>query len=50
MRLDKLLANAGLGSRKDVRKLIRKGAISVNGDRLNDPAAHIATEDFQNNN
>ncbi|MGI6076564.1 MAG: pseudouridine synthase [Fastidiosipilaceae bacterium] len=47
MRLDKLLANAGLGSRKDVRKLIRKGAISVNGDRLNDPAAHIATEDFQ---
>lgn len=32
MRLDKYLANCGLGSRKDVKNMIRKGLVTVNGD------------------
>lgn len=31
MRLDKMLANSGIGSRKDIKKLIRAGAVTVNG-------------------
>jgi 16S rRNA pseudouridine516 synthase len=30
MRLDKFLAEVGLGSRKEVKQLIKKGQISVN--------------------
>ena len=32
MRLDKMLANSGLGTRSEVRALIAGGAVSVNGD------------------
>ncbi|MDE6585002.1 MAG: rRNA pseudouridine synthase [Anaeroplasmataceae bacterium] len=32
MRLDKLLAHMGIGSRKEVKSLIRKGLILVNGE------------------
>ncbi|AXY25285.1 16S rRNA pseudouridine(516) synthase [Suicoccus acidiformans] len=32
MRLDKLLAHAGYGSRKDVKKLITSGHIAINGE------------------
>lgn len=31
MRLDKMLANSGIGSRKDIKKLVKGGAVSVNG-------------------
>ena len=31
MRLDRLLSNEGLGSRRDVRKLIRAGLVTVDG-------------------
>ena len=31
MRLDKFLANSGYGSRKDIRQLVKKGAVSVDG-------------------
>lgn len=31
MRLDKLLANYGIGTRKEVKSLIRKGFVKVNG-------------------
>lgn len=31
MRLDKFLAEAGLGSRKEVKQLLKKGLVSVNG-------------------
>src|SRR5690625_560795 len=31
MRLDRMLANMGVGSRKDVRQLIRNGHVTVNG-------------------
>ena len=30
IRLDKLLAHSGYGSRKEVKELIRKGQVSVN--------------------
>ena len=36
MRLDRLLANMGAGSRKDVRKLIAQGAVRVNGAVVRD--------------
>ena len=31
LRLDKLLSHMGLGTRKDVRALIKQGRVSVNG-------------------
>lgn len=36
MRLDRLLANMGAGSRKDVRKLIAQGTVRVNGAVVRD--------------
>ena len=32
IRLDKMLAHMGYGSRKDVKELIRKGYVSVDGE------------------
>lgn len=31
MRLDKLLGNSGVGSRKDIKALVKSGAVTVNG-------------------
>ncbi|HHX36446.1 MAG TPA: rRNA pseudouridine synthase [Clostridiaceae bacterium] len=47
MRLDRLLSNAGLGSRKDVRKLIRQGGVTRDGECLSDPALDIPETDYQ---
>lgn len=33
MRLDKLLANMGYGSRKEVKALLKKGFVTVNGKK-----------------
>ena len=41
MRLDKLLANMGYGSRKEVRQLLKKGAVQVNAKPVKDPALHV---------
>lgn len=41
MRLDKLLSNTGYGSRKEVRQLLKKGMIRVNGEVMKDPAQHV---------
>ncbi len=41
MRLDKLLGNNGFGTRKEVKQLIRKGTVKVNGTVEKDPGAHI---------
>lgn len=41
MRLDKLLSNTGYGSRKEVRQLLKKGMIRVNGAVMKDPAQHV---------
>lgn len=46
-RLDKLLAAQGLGSRRDIKELVRKGAVAVNGqtartaDMKIDPEAQV---------
>ena len=34
MRLDKFLAHAGFGTRKEVKELVRKGRVEVNGQRV----------------
>ncbi|MBM7646491.1 16S rRNA pseudouridine516 synthase [Scopulibacillus daqui] len=44
MRIDKLLANAGLGSRKDVKKLLKQGKVVVNDCFIKDPKQHVFPE------
>jgi 16S rRNA pseudouridine516 synthase len=44
MRLDKLLAEAGFGSRSQVKKLIKKGLVEVNGKVVKDPAFQVDPE------
>ena len=41
MRLDKFLAEAGIGKRKDVREYIKQGLVMVNGKVLTEPALEI---------
>lgn len=41
MRLDKLLANTGFGSRKDVKLLIRKGHVTVNNEVVKSNQLHV---------
>ncbi|SEJ33654.1 16S rRNA pseudouridine516 synthase [Bhargavaea ginsengi] len=41
MRIDKLLSNSGFGSRKDVKALLKQGAVSVDGVPVKDPALHV---------
>jgi 16S rRNA pseudouridine516 synthase len=40
MRLDKWLANSGIGSRKEVKKLLKTGAVTVNGKMTKDAKVH----------
>jgi 16S rRNA pseudouridine516 synthase len=40
-RLDKVLANNGFGTRKDVRRLVRSGAVTVNGEVQLDFDSHV---------
>ncbi len=40
MRLDRILANAGLGSRPEVQRLIRAGRVRVGGEPVRDPTRH----------
>lgn len=44
MRLDKLLANMGYGSRKEVKQLLKQKAVSVDGDYVKDAALHVDPE------
>lgn len=41
MRLDKFLAHAGYGTRKEVKVLIKNGIINVNGEFIKDAGFHI---------
>ncbi|MCI2254278.1 rRNA pseudouridine synthase [Domibacillus sp. PGB-M46] len=41
MRLDKWLANSGIGSRKEVKKLLKSGAVTVNGKVIKDAKQHV---------
>ena len=43
-RLDKLLSHEGLGSRKDIRKLLRNYEVLVNGVRTYNPSTQIDAE------
>lgn len=45
MRIDKLLANMGYGSRHDVKKLLKKGKVFLNGQVIKDPKQHIDPEE-----
>ena len=45
MRLDKYLANSGAGSRKEVKQLIQKGRVSVNGLIIKDPGYILSEGD-----
>lgn len=44
MRLDKLLANMGFGSRKEVKQYLKNGAVRVNDEVVKKPNIHIDTE------
>ncbi|MFD2213594.1 pseudouridine synthase [Metabacillus endolithicus] len=41
MRIDKLLANIGFGSRKEVKQLLKTGAVKVEGEPIKDPKTHV---------
>lgn len=41
MRLDKILANQGFGSRKDVKKYIKKGKVQIDGKTIKDSSFHV---------
>ncbi|MFI3237368.1 MAG: pseudouridine synthase [Lachnospiraceae bacterium] len=43
-RLDKFLASAGLGSRSDVKLLLKKGLVTINGEIIKRPEQKINTE------
>ncbi|HEY7851447.1 MAG TPA: pseudouridine synthase [Caulobacteraceae bacterium] len=40
-RLDRLLANLGYGSRREVQALIARGAVKIDGAALRQPSAHV---------
>lgn len=44
IRLDKYLANMQVGSRSDVKKMIRKGLVSVDGEIIKSPECKVNTD------
>lgn len=44
MRIDKMLAHSGLGSRKDIKKILKTQQVKVNGERVRDPKFSIDPE------
>lgn len=44
MRLDKLLANMGYGTRKEVKVLLKQKTVTVDGDVVKDSAMHVDPE------
>lgn len=44
MRLDKLLANSGYGTRSEIKDILRAGRVRLHEDVLSDPAFHITDE------
>lgn len=45
MRLDKYLADMNMGSRSDLKKQIRRGSVTVNGETVKDPAVQVVPSD-----
>lgn len=44
LRLDRLLVARGVGGRRDVQRLIRRGYVTMNGVEVRDPNAHVAKD------
>jgi 16S rRNA pseudouridine516 synthase len=44
MRIDKVLANLGYGSRKEVKKLLKDGSVTVNEEKIKDAKQHVDPE------
>ncbi|WP_404444647.1 rRNA pseudouridine synthase [Sutcliffiella horikoshii] len=44
MRLDKMLANSGFGTRKEVKKLLKTGVVKVDGNVVKDAKQHVDVE------
>ena len=45
MRLDRLLANSGIGTRSQVRDIISHGGVSINGTVVTDASFHVKEDD-----
>ena len=45
MRLDKYLADMGIGTRSESKKYIKNGRVEVNGVTVSDPAFHVSESD-----
>ncbi len=46
MRLDKYLCDLDIGTRSEVKEIIRKRRIAINGNICNDPSTHVAEDDI----
>lgn len=44
MRADKLLSHLGHGSRREVKRFLKQGALLVDGEAVKDPKTHVDTE------
>lgn len=44
MRIDKLLSNRGFGSRKEVKSLLKSGAVKIDGVLVKDSSKHVKVE------
>jgi 16S rRNA pseudouridine516 synthase len=44
LRLDKFLGRMGVGTRKEIRKLVKAGRVTVNGEVAGDPGMHVLAE------
>lgn len=44
MRIDKMLANLGFGSRKDVKQLLKSGVVQINNTVIKDSKMHVDPE------
>ena len=45
MRLDKYLSNSGAGSRKDVKSVLKKGGVTVDGKMVKDAKTEVTGEE-----
>ena len=40
-RLDKVLSHVGIGTRKEIKKLVKAGRVRVNDEPATDPGMHV---------